>query len=78
MEQQTIRLPSTLLRPSGCVRFLVQLVAILPGSGDLIILGQKRLQEVLCVDVMEDLKRLVTGSNSKMWASYIMMHDDPS
>lgn len=63
IERQTIPLLLTLLTPSGSVHIRV-LFAILPGSGNLIILGQMMLRELLCVDLMDDLKRMVTANCS--------------
>ena len=37
----------------------------LPGSGDLIILGHMALSDVLRVDVMEDLRRIVNHNRKR-------------
>ena len=60
---QTIPLLLTLLTPWGNVRFQLPFV-VLPGDGDVLVLGQVTLREVLCVDVMADLKRTVMSLRS--------------
>lgn len=61
MEQHAVPLLLMLLTPCwGNVRFQV-LFVILPGAGDSIILLQMTLREVLCITVMADLRRMVTG-----------------
>ena len=68
---QAIPLFLTLMTPWGNVRFQLPFV-VLPGDGDVLVLGQVMLREVLCVDVMADLKRTVMSlrncvNESPLW-----------
>ena len=58
VDRQTVPLFLTLMTPWGRVRFQLPFI-ILPGPGDLIVVGRVTLQEVLCVDVVESLERAV-------------------
>lgn len=56
LRQEIVPLLLTLTTPRGKVCFKLPFV-VLPGSGDLLILGQDTLQKVLNVDVIETLKQ---------------------
>ena len=60
---QTIPLFLTLMTPWGNVRFQFPFI-VLPGDADVLVLGQVTLREVLFVDVMADLKRIVMSLRS--------------
>ena len=78
---QSCPLHLTIESPLGPVRFTMPLI-VLPGRGDVVIIGQKTLREKLGIDVMAQLKALVRKAHGRevalRWRLQLVLWTSPT